>query len=156
MKKYAGFCGVVLIVFALIAFVVGGIYAWQGWSKTQQIQTQAAAEQVQVGLSEDQIKAGEVVDTMPEFEAAANTITEHKLSIAKTYKEALDGKKYDPTNPKQLTYAQAMNLENSLRIGMISAGLALTMIGHGLFYIMTGIAFLLVGIYMMLRSKLEA
>jgi predicted negative regulator of RcsB-dependent stress response len=156
MKKYAGFCGVVLIIFALIAIIVGGIFTWQGLSKTQQIKAQAVIENVQVGLSEDQIKAGEVVDTIPEFENAANTITEHKMGIAKTYKEALDGKKYDPTNPKQLTYAQAMNLENALRIGMISSGLALTMIGHGLFYIMTGVAFLLVGIYMIMRSKQEA
>ena len=156
MKKYTTFVGVVMIVFALIAFVVGGIYVWQGWSKYQLIQKQAGEEKIQLGLSEEQAKSGEIVDTFSKFDNAANTIREHRMSIAKTYTEALDGKKFDPTNPKELTYAQAMNIENALHVAMLSFGLSMTMIGNGLFFLMAGVAMLLIGIYMMLRSKQEA
>jgi hypothetical protein len=52
----------------------------------------------------------------------------------------LGEKRFDPTDPKQLTYAQALNLENYLYLAVIGFGLAQSVIANGVFMIVTGIA----------------
>ncbi len=140
------FSAVILIIFSVISLIVGAIYIWQGASKYSQITSMAAEEKVQIGMTEDQIKNSDVVDTMSEMQKAADTIREHRRGIAKTYEELLGTGKFDPTNPKHATYAQAINLENYLYVGMLSLGVSLSMIGIGLFMVMMAIAMLLTGL----------
>jgi len=58
----------------------------------------------------------------------------------------LAGGKYDPTNPKQLTYAQAMNLENYLYLAVVAFGLTQAVMGSGAFMVLTGLALVGTGV----------
>ena len=55
------------------------------------------------------------------------------------------GGKYDPTNAKHLTYAQAMNLENYLYLGVLGFGVAQLAMGMGAFMLLTGLALCVIG-----------
>ena len=92
------------------------------------------------GLTEQQVKAGEVIDSAKEAEQVALAIGEHRRSIAPTYEALLSGGKYDPTNPKHLTYAQALNMENYLWLGVLGSGVTQIALASGAFMIFVGIA----------------
>ncbi len=142
-----------LYVLAVISLVVGIIFVWQGASKYMLIQKLAESEKVTTGLSEEQIKNGEVIHTMGQLEAAGETVREHRKAIAPSYSEALGGQRFDPTNPKHATYAQAINLENYLFLGTLSMGVSLVMIGIGLFQILVALALLIIGAAMAGMAK---
>jgi len=92
---------------------------------------------VTVGLDAAAIAKGQFVDTMSEAEKAAQTLGEHRKSIAPTY-SALG--KYDPTNTTDLTYAQAMNLQNYFFTAVIAFGLAQSVMADGVFMVIVGVA----------------
>jgi hypothetical protein len=65
----------------------------------------------------------------------------------------LGGGKYDPTNTRQLTYAQAMNLENYLYLAVLGFGVVTIALGVGAFMVITGIALGLAGIILVRTAK---
>jgi hypothetical protein len=71
---------------------------------------------------------------------AGDTIREHRRSIAPTYSDLLGEGHYDPTDPQQLTYAQAMNLENYLYLAVVAFGLTQAVMASGVFMVITGLA----------------
>jgi hypothetical protein len=54
--------------------------------------------------------------------------------------------KFDPTNPTDLTYAQAMNLENYLYMAVAAFGLIQVVMGSGAYMIIVGLAVFLIGL----------
>jgi hypothetical protein len=52
----------------------------------------------------------------------------------------LGGKQFDPKNPKDLVYAQAMNMENYLYLAVMGFGLAQLATASGVFMIIIGVA----------------
>ncbi len=72
-------------------------------------------------------------------------MVEHRRGIAPTYSDLLNGERFDPTNPKQLTYAQAMNLQNALTSAVLAFGLTSVLTLYGALLIVAGIAFILLG-----------
>ncbi len=99
------------------------------------------AEKVTLGIPEAAAKAGDVIDTAKEAQAAADIVRGHRHGIAPTYQELLGGRQYDPTNPKQLSYTQAVNLENYLYVGVLGFGVTTAITATGAFMILVGIAF---------------
>jgi len=97
-------------------------------------------EKITLGLTADQIASGEVVDSAAEAQKAADTIREHRHTIAATYNDLLGGKQFDPTNPTEITYMQALNLENYLYLSVMGFGLVTVVLGVGVFMIIAGIA----------------
>jgi hypothetical protein len=65
----------------------------------------------------------------------------------------LAGGRYDPTNPAHLSYAQAINMENYLYLGVLAFGLTDVVLGSGVVMILTGVA--LGGIGVALRGLLK-
>jgi hypothetical protein len=135
-----------LYIFALISLIAGVVFLQQGLSKYILIKQLASTERVTTGLSDEQIKSGELVDSLNRMQAAADLIRTHRQKIAQTYSDLLGGGKYDPTNPKQLTYAQAINLENYLYLGVLSFGTTYLMMGIGAFMILVAISLGVMGI----------
>ena len=82
-----------------------------------------------------------VIDTAEEAQIAGDTIREHRRGIASTYDELLAGGRYDSTNFRQSSYAQAMNMENYLYLAVLGFGVTTVIMGTGAFMILTGIAF---------------
>jgi hypothetical protein len=87
-----------------------------------------------------------MVDNLTEAQNAALALTKDRQSIAPTYNALLAGKKFDPTNLTQLTYAQAMNLQTNIYTAVLAFGLAQSIMANGAFMLATGIAFIIVGI----------
>jgi len=156
MNKIATTVGVMLVVFAIICLAVGSIFIWQGASKYFMITNLAKEEKVTIGLTEGQVKNGEIVDSLAKMQQAAETIKEHRRGIAPTYGDLLGKDRFDPTNPKHTTYAQALNLENYLFVGSLAMGLTLVMMGIGAFMLMMGLALALIAITIFRMTKTQA
>ena len=137
----------ILFILAFIGLIAGVIFIQQGLSKYILIKRLAATENVNVGLPEEKIKKGEIIDSLSEMQAAGDLIRSHRQKIARTYGELLGSDKYNPADPKQLTYSQAINLENYLYLGALSFGITYLMMGIGAFMILTAISIGTIGSY---------
>jgi hypothetical protein len=87
-----------------------------------------------------------VIDSAAEAQIAGDTVREHRHGIAPTYGDLLGGQQFNPTNPQQLTYAQALNLENYLYLAVLGFGVTQIALGVGGFMIIVGIALGVTGI----------
>ena len=130
----------------VLAIVIGAIFVFQAIEKNNWITTQMQLEKVTVGLTPQQIQSGEVVDNAAKAQAAADKIRADRRKIAPTYNDLLGGGKYDPTNLQQLKYTQALNMENSLNIAVLSFGVTTEILGTGAFMIITGLGLGLTGL----------
>ncbi|MCJ7605029.1 MAG: hypothetical protein MUO19_03225 [Dehalococcoidales bacterium] len=129
-----------VLVLGLVAIVVGGVFIGLGASKANLLTDAMQTEQITLGIESDSIEEGELIDSAAEAELAGDTIREHRHGIAPSYGDLLGTGRYDPTNPTQLTYAQAMNLENYLYLAVLGFGVTQLAMGAGAFMIITGIA----------------
>jgi len=130
-----------VLILAVVSIGVGTTFIVQAQQKENWMQDAMRTEKVNLGIPEAAAKAGDVIDTSQEAQAAADTIRGHRHNIASTYQELLGGKQYDPTNPKQLTYTQAINMENYLYLAVLGFGVTTALKGAGAFMILTGITF---------------
>lgn len=145
--------GIVVLVIGLVGLGVGGAFLGIGVAKNTDIAESLRVEKVTLGISPEEIAKGQVVDTLAEAQKAAETLTSHRQNIAPTYGELLNGVKFDPTNPTQLSYAQAMNLQNNMYTAVVAFGLAQSIIANGAYMIVTGIALILAGLALYKTGK---
>jgi len=137
---------VLVLLSGIGSMVAGGSFIAMGLIKNHYIVNAMRMEKVTLGDIHAPGTADTIIDSASTAQAAGDTIRGHRRNIAPTYKDLMAGGKYDPTNPKHLTYAQAMNMENYLYLAVaafgliqmaLAAGAALIIIGGGLF--LTGI-----------------
>jgi hypothetical protein len=143
------FLSILILVLGLVAIVLGGVFIGQGFSKQSYLTESMDQEQITLGMDEGQISAGEVIDTAKEAQIAGDTVREHRHSIAPTYGDLLGTGRFDPTNPEQLTYAQALNLENYLYLAVLGFGVVQIVLGVGAFMVITGIGLGATGLALM-------
>jgi hypothetical protein len=136
----------IVVILGMACLGIGSFFIYQGVTNNNFLVDAMRTEKITLGLTEEQISAGEVIDTMAELQRAGDTIREHRHSIAPTYNEALGGGQFDPTNPQHVTYSQAMNLENYLYLGALSFGVVQLALGSGVFMIVVAIALWVIGI----------
>lgn len=140
MGRISRYMAIVLLLLGLVSVAMGAAYIYQGQTKAAFMKEAMQEEQITLGFSQEAIAQGQVVDSANEAQAAADTIREHRHSIAPTYSEALGGGRFDPTNPAHVTYAQAMNLENYLYLSVVGFGLTTVVTTSGAFMIVVGLA----------------
>lgn len=149
MSRLGRFIGIAVIGLGIAALVMGAAFVFEGQSKASYIKEQMRAEQVTMAaLGIEGADEGNVIDSAAEAEKVANLVKEHRLSIAPTYADLMAMSptgRYDPTNKAHLSYAQAMNLENYLYLGVASLGLTTVTIVSGVFMIVTGLGLGLTG-----------
>jgi hypothetical protein len=143
----------VVLLLGIIGLGIGGAFVGVGFAKNNQIATYLRAEKVTLGLTSAQIAAGKVVDNLSEAEAAALKLTADRQKIAPTYNALLNGKQFDPTNPTQLEYAQAMNLQTNIYTAVLAFGLAESIMADGAFMIAAGVAFIVVAVVLFKLAK---
>jgi len=129
---------IAILLLGVVAFALGIFFVAQGVTKSNQLTTAMLQEQVMLPLQPDEEPS--LVDTAEEAQAAGDLIREHRRGIAPTYQDLLGGGHYDPTNPAQLSYAQAMNMENYLYLAVLGFGLTDMALGNGVFMIIVGLA----------------
>ncbi len=78
-----------------------------------------------------------------DIQRTADLIAGHRSSIAPIYQDLLSGGRFDSTDAKHLTDAEAMNLENYLYLVMIAFGLVQVVMTAGAFVIVAGLALVL-------------
>ena len=131
----------ILVLFlGVVAVVLGGVFIAQGVAKDNLLVSAMQREKITLGIPSEKLTAGEIIDTAREAEIAGDTVREHRHNISPTYGDLLAGKKFDPANPTQLTYAQALNLENYLYLAVLGFGLVQVVMASGAFMIITGLA----------------
>ncbi len=140
MTKRNRYLAILVLLLGVAGIVIGLVFITQSVQKSNWMTQAMRSENVTLGLTEAQIKNGEVVDTAREAQAAADTIREHRHNIAPSYNALLAGGQYDPTNPKHLTYSQAINMENYLYLAVLGFGVTTEIIGTGVFMIISGLA----------------
>jgi hypothetical protein len=155
MSSIKKILAIVVIVLGVANIGLGITFITIGASKQQYLHDAMDAEQITLELSDEQIAAGEVVDTAAEAQAAADLVRQHRHEMG-LYSEILGGGRFDPTNPEHLTYGQALNLENYLYLAVASFGLTTVAIGAGVGMLLAGIAFAIVGaLWLFWRRKAE-
>lgn len=131
---------IVVFLLAAVAIVFGGVFIVQGVSKSAQLKEAMWVEHITLGIEAGEVEKGEIIDSAKEAQIAGDSVREHRHGIAPTYGDLLGGEKFDATNPKQLTYAQALNLENYLYLAVMGFGLTQAVIASGVFMVVTGLA----------------
>ena len=140
MLRVNRYMGIVVLAVGLASIGIGIGFVVQAQVKSNWMKAAMREEKITLGLTADQIASGEVVDSAAEAQKAADTIREHRHTIAATYNDLLGGKQFDPTNPTEITYMQALNLENYLYLSVMGFGLVTVVLGVGVFMIIAGIA----------------
>ena len=142
-----------VIVLSLAALALGILFIAQSQSVKAQVNDYLRVEKVTLGIDPNAAANGDVIDNAAEAKKAQDTLREHRHNIAQTYSELLAGGRFDPTNTTQLTWAQGMNLENSLGLARVSYGASDLALGTGVFMLVTGIA--LAGTGLALRKRVS-
>ena len=114
--------------------VMGVAFIQQGFAKESLLVEATRQEQITFDGVEG------IVDNAYKAQLAGDTVRENRHGIAPTYGELLGEGRFNPEDPKQLTYAQALNLENYLYLAVASFGLVTIVKVTGVFMIVTGLA----------------
>lgn len=140
MVRISRYLAIMVLLAGVVGVVIGSVFIAQAVEKSNWMKEAMHVEKVTLGLDESAVTEGEVVDSLEEAQVAGDVIREHRRNIASTYEELLAGGRFDPTNPKQLSYAQALNMENYLYLAVLGFGVTTVIIGSGVFMIITGLA----------------
>jgi len=135
MNSKAGRLGFIVVLFGVIALAMGIVFVQQGFSKEAWLAQTMQNEQIEM-LGE----SGTIVDDAALARAAGDVVREHRRSIAPTYGDLLGGERFNPADPAQLSYAQAMNIENYLYLAVTAFGVFTVVKATGAFMIVMGLA----------------
>jgi hypothetical protein len=135
-----------VIVLGVVALVLGILFIYEGISKINYLTENVREEKITLGLTTQQIAAGQVDETAAQLQAASEKVRADRHSIATTYDTLLKGGRFDPTNVTDLTWAQALNLENSLDVAVLAFGVTQIAEGAGVFMIVVAVALWAIGI----------
>jgi hypothetical protein len=147
MNTRAKKLGIIVILFAVVSLAMGIVFIQQGFAKEAFLTNAMNQEQITIGGVEG------VIDTAQEAQIAGDTVREHRHSIAPTYGDLLGEGQFDPTDTRQLTYAQALNLENYLYLAVASFGVFTVVKVTGVFMIVMGLALGVVGYGLISSAK---
>jgi len=135
MNSKVSILGLVVIIFGIIALAMGIVFVQQGFAQENWLTQTMASEQITMPDG-----SGTIVDNEATARAAGDLVREHRHLISPTYGDLLGGGNFDPTNPTQLTYAQAMNIENYLYLAVTAFGVFTVVKATGAFMIVMGLA----------------
>jgi len=154
MNKIIKKLSIVVLVLGAVALVMGIVFVYQGVSKRALLTGIMKQENVKLSaLGVTGSKANEIIDSADTAQIAGDTVRGHRHSIAPTYGDLLGGAKFDPTNPKDVTYAQALNLENYLYVGVLSFGVTTIAMASGGFMIIVALALGAIGVVLLQLAK---
>ncbi|MGD0794915.1 MAG: hypothetical protein ABR958_04900 [Dehalococcoidales bacterium] len=136
----------IVAVLGVIGVAVGGVFIWQGIAKNNLIVDRMKIEKVSLAVDPKNPKQLTQVTDAASAQKVADKIAADRRAIAPTYQDMLAGGRFDPTNPKEVSYAQAMNLENYLYMAVMAFGLTQSVMGSGAYMVVTGLAVILIGL----------
>ena len=127
--------GLIVILFGVIALAMGIVFVQQGSDKEAWLVQ--AMKQEQIKMPDE---SGTIINSAVLAQTAGDLVREHRRGIAPTYGDLLGGERFNPTDPKQLTYVQALNIENYLYLAVTAFGVFTVIKASGAFMIVMGLA----------------
>ena len=141
MNKIIRNLSIFVLILGAVALIMGIVFVYEGVSKKAWLTDTMKQENITLSsLGVTGSKANEIIDSAETAQIAGDTVRGHRHSIAPSYTALLGGEKYDPTNPANLVYAQAMNLENYLYLAVVSFGVTTIAMAAGGFMIVVALA----------------
>ena len=131
--------GILVLFLGVVGVIFGSVFIGLGITKGNRLTEAMRVEYVTLGIEGDELE-GEVIDSLGEAQTAGDIIREHRRGIASSYSDLLGDGRYNPEDPQQLSYSQALNLENYLYLAVVAFGLTLSITGSGVFMVITGLA----------------
>ena len=160
MGRKIRYLGMLVVVLGIVSLVIGAGFIGLAAQKNSYVTSTLRQQKVTLGLTKEQIANGEVVDNTQKAQIAAETLNKHLQSIAGgTYGDLMalnKTGKYDPTDTKDLTYTQGLNMENSLNLAVLSFGVIQETMATGAALIVIGIAVGATGFMLFKLGKKEA
>lgn len=138
-------CAIVLGVVVLAAGIASVVL---GHNNAATVANQLKSQEVSLRIVNANAPANAVISNESQARTAANKIASDLKQIAPSYSALLGGKHYDATSAKQLTYAQGINLENSLNLAALAFGVTTVLTFDGAIFIVIGIALIVVALTM--------
>ena len=140
--KLVRILAIFIMVLGLGGIIIGGVFVGEGIAKNNLIVDRMQVEKVTLALDPNNPSVTTQINNASDAQKAADTIAEHRRSIAPSYQELLASGtgKFDPTNSTDVIYAQAMNLENYLYMAVTAFGLIQVTMASGAFMIIVGLA----------------
>jgi hypothetical protein len=146
--------GMGIIILAVVALAMGAAFLYEGFSKQMFIQDAMRQENVKLSdLGVTGPNASRAIDDADTAQIAADTIRGHRRLIASSYAALLGTGRFDPTNLKDLSYAQAVNLENYLYMGVLGLGVTTIAEAAGGFMIVVALGLGLTGFALITLSR---
>jgi hypothetical protein len=134
MDSKIRYLGLAVIVLGVIGLAMGIVFVQQGFAQERWLVQAMRQEQITLPGTDT------IVDNSKLAQEAGDIVREDRRQIAPTYGDLLGGGKFDPTNPKDLSYAQAMNIENYLYLAVTAFGVFTVVKATGAFMIVAGLA----------------
>jgi hypothetical protein len=150
MNKTVRNLGLVVILIGVVAIAMGIVFIVEGF--VQESWLVAAMNEEQIAMPDG---SGTIVNDSQLAQKAGDLVREHRHTISPTYGDLLGGKNFDPTNPTQITYLQAMNIENYLYLAVTAFGVFTVVKATGAFMILMGIGLGATGYALWRKSQAE-
>jgi hypothetical protein len=135
VNKKVRYLGLAVIVLGIVALAMGIVFVQQGFAQENWLTQTMTQEQITMPDG-----SGTIVNNEATARAAGDLVREHRHLISPTYGDLLGGENFNPADPTQLTYAQAMNIENYLYLAVTAFGVFTVVKAAGAFMIVTGLA----------------
>ncbi len=134
-----------IIVLAVVV-IAGGVAAIVlGATNSKSVADHLKDQKVSLRIFDENAPADSVITNASQARLAADTLASHLKKIAPSYSELLGGKKFDPTNPTQLTYVTGMNLEGQMNLAALAFGLTTVLTFFGAILLVIGVVLLAIG-----------
>jgi outer membrane murein-binding lipoprotein Lpp len=138
---------VVIVVVLGVAVLAGGIASIViGRTSAGDVTNNLKNEKISLAVFEENAPKDAIITNAKEARLAVDTLIKHRQAIAPTYSDLLGGKHFNPADPKQLTYAQAMNLQNAMTTAVLAYGLTTVLTIIGALLLVVGLAIILIGV----------
>jgi len=156
--KFNRYLSIAIVLLGVVALALGVVFVTEGIMKNNLIVTRMEVEKVTLAVDPDNPGTATQINNAADAQRAADLIATHRRGIAPTYQDLLNmgTGRFDPTNPTDLTYAQAMNLENYLYMAVTAFGLIQVTEAAGLFMVITGLALCGGGLVLFRMSRASA
>jgi len=135
-----------IIVLAVVVIVCGGLAIYLGHTNSESVANRLAVEKVSLRIFDQNAPADAIITNASEARKAADTLNEHRKKIAPTYSNLLGGKKFDPTNPTELTYEMGMVLEGQMNMASLAFGLTTVLTFFGAVLVIIGFVLGVIGL----------
>lgn len=135
-----------IIVLSVVVIVCGAVSIALGHTNATDVADRLKQEKVSLQVFDENAPADAVVTNATQARQAADILNEHRKGIAPTYSDLLGGKRFDATNPKQVTYVVGMALEGQMNMAALAFGLTTVLTFFGAVLIIIGVVLLIVGL----------